>query len=92
MDETSILLCHLTSRKVLISSHDLRRYRGAVVNRTLITAIECIVADGSFLVPLIVWPSATTRSNWYTYPTPRWRFTCSKTGYTNAEISRYLTR
>lgn len=87
MDETGILLSHLTSRKVLVSSHDLRRYRGAAVNRTLITAIECIAADGSYLVPLIVWPSATTRSNWYTHPTPHWRFACSKTGYTNAEIS-----
>jgi Tc5 transposase DNA-binding domain len=70
MDETDVLLSYLTSRKVLVSSHDLRRYRGAAVNRTLITAIECIAADGSYLVPLIVWPSATTRNNWYTHPTP----------------------
>ena len=33
-----------------------------------------------------MWPAATTRSNWYTHPTPGWHFTCSKTGYTNAEI------
>jgi Tc5 transposase DNA-binding domain len=52
--ETGVLLSHLTSRKALVSSHDLRRYRGAAMNRTLITAIECIAADGSYLVPLIV--------------------------------------
>jgi hypothetical protein len=87
MDETGILLSNLTSRKVLVNSQDMRRYRAAVVNRTLITAVECIAADGSYLPPLIVWPAATTRGNWYTHSTPGWRFTCSKTGYTNAEIS-----
>ena len=86
MDETGILLSQLTSCKVLVRSDDPRRYRAAPVNRTLITAIECIAADGSYPPPLIVWPAATTRSNWYTYPTPGWHFTCSKTGYINAEI------
>jgi hypothetical protein len=80
MDETGILLSNLTSRKVLVNSQDMRRYRAAVVNRTLITAVECIAADGSYLPPLIVWPAATARGNWYTHSTPGWRFTCSKTG------------
>jgi hypothetical protein len=86
MDETGILLSNLTSRKVLVNSYNLR-YRAAPMNRTLITAVECIAADGSYLPPLIVWPAATSRSNWCTHPTPGWRFACSKTGYTNAEIS-----
>ena len=92
LDETGVLLSQLRSRKVLVQSDDLRRHRGAPVNRTLITAIECIAADGSYLPPLIVWPAATTRSTWYTHPTPGWRFACSKTGYTNAEISLHWVK
>lgn len=63
MNETDILLSHLTSHKVLVSSHDLRRYCGIAVNRTLITAIKYIATDGSYLVPLIIWSFATTHSN-----------------------------
>lgn len=87
MDETGILLSNLTSRKVLVSSHDVRRYRGTPVDRTLITAVKYIAADGSCLASLIIWPPATRWSNWYTHPTPGWHFVCSKTGYTNTEIS-----
>jgi len=62
MDETGVLLSVLNSLKVLVSSKDLRKYRGAAVKRTNITAIECISADGRHLDPLIIWPAATHRS------------------------------
>jgi hypothetical protein len=54
IDETGILLNYLISRKVLVSSHNFRRYRRAAVNRTLITAIEYIAADGLYLIPFII--------------------------------------
>ena len=72
-----------------MSRHNLRNYRGAGVKRTLVTAIERISADGRCLAPLIIWPAATHRSTWTTYPTPGWHFACSKTGYTDTEISLY---
>jgi hypothetical protein len=87
MDETGVLLSVLTSLKVLVGTDDLRSYRGAGVKRTLITAIECVSADGRSLFPLIVWPAATHRSTWTTYPTPGWHFTCSKSEYTDSAIS-----
>ena len=89
MDETGVLLGRLGSLKVLVGRDELRNYRGAGVQRTLITAIECISADGRFLDPLIIWPAATHRSNWTVHPTPGWHFACSKTGYTDAAISLY---
>lgn len=89
MDETGILLSVLNSLKVLVSKDDLRKHRGTAVKRTLITAIECISADGRSLHPLIIWPAATHRSSWTTHPTPGWHFACSKTGYTNTDISLY---
>jgi hypothetical protein len=46
MDETGVLLSSLASLKVLVGKDDMRDYRGAGVKRTLITAIECISADG----------------------------------------------
>lgn len=39
--------------------------------------------------PLIIWPTSTHRSPWTTHETPGWHYACSKTGYTNTEISLY---
>lgn len=88
MDETGVLLSVLGSLKVLTGKDDVN-HRGVGVKRTLITAIECISADGRSLHPLIIWPAATHRSNWTTYPTPGWHFACSQTGYTDTIISLY---
>jgi hypothetical protein len=87
IDETGVLLSILSSLKVLVSKQGLRNYRGAGVKRTLVTAIECISADGRHLALLIIWPASIHRSTWTTYPTPGWHFTCSKSGYTDTEIS-----
>jgi hypothetical protein len=62
MDETGVLLSVLNSLKVLVGKNELRDYRGAGVKRTLITAIECVSADGRRLYPLIIWPAATHQS------------------------------
>jgi hypothetical protein len=74
MDETGVLLSMLGSVKVLVGRDDLRGHRGVGVKRTLVTANECISADGEKLPPLIIWPAATHRSNWTTYPTPKWHY------------------
>lgn len=89
MDEIGIFLSVLSSLKVLVSKDDLRKHRGTTVKRTLVTAIECMSADGRYLYPLIIWLAATYRSSWTTHPTPGWHFTCTKIGYTNIEISLY---
>jgi hypothetical protein len=87
MDETGIMLSMLGSVKVLVGKDDARNYRGAGVKRTMLTAIECISADGRSLLPLIIWPASTHRSNWTTYPTPGWHYACSESGYTDSKIS-----
>lgn len=87
MDETGVMLSKLGSLKVLVGKDDLRAYRGAGVQRTMVTAIECISADGGSLLPLIIWPAATHRSTWTTHPTPGWHFACSQSGYTDNKIS-----
>ena len=70
MDETGVILSILGSVKVLVSKDNPRDYKGAGVKRTTVTAIECISADGRFLLPLIIWPASTYRSNWTIYLTP----------------------
>lgn len=70
MDETGIMLSMLNSVKVLVGKDDTRGSRGARVKRTMVTAIECISADGRCLKPMIIWPATTHRNNWTTYPTP----------------------
>lgn len=87
MDETGVMLSSLASVNVLVGKDDQRDYRGARVERTVVTAIECISADGRYLDPMVIWPAATHRSNWTTHPTPGWHYACSESGYTDSEIS-----
>jgi hypothetical protein len=87
MDETGVMLSMLGSAKVLVGKSDMRSYRGARVKRKMVTAIECISADGRYLNPLIIWPATTHRSNWTTFPTPGWQYACTATGYTDSYVS-----
>lgn len=87
MDETGVILSMLGSVKVLIGKDDLRGHRGASINRTLVTAIECISADGRSLSPLVIWPALTHWSNWTTHPTPGWHYGVSENGYNDSKIS-----
>jgi len=87
MDETGVMLSMLGGVKVLVGKDDMQDYRGALVKRTTVTAIECISADGRYLDPMIIWPASTHRANWTTYPTPGWHYACSETGYTDSKIS-----
>jgi hypothetical protein len=54
MDEIRVMLCKLGSVKVLIRSEDPRDYKGTSVKRTLVTAIECINANGKSLLLMII--------------------------------------
>lgn len=36
---------------------------------------------------MIIWPAATHRANWITYPTPGWHYAYSDTGYTDSYIT-----
>lgn len=53
----------------------------------MVTVIECISADGTSFPPIIIWPATTHRSDWTAYPTPRWHYACSESGYTGSKIS-----
>jgi hypothetical protein len=81
------MLCMLSSIKVLVGKNDVLNYRGAGVRHSMVTAIECISADGRSLDPMIIWPATTHRSNWTTYRTPGWHYACSESGYTDSRIS-----
>ncbi|EMR88324.1 hypothetical protein BcDW1_3031 [Botrytis cinerea BcDW1] len=87
MDETGVMLSMPGSVKVLVSKHDTRDYRGARVKRTTVTAIECISSDGRYLNPMIIWPASTHRSNWTTFPTLKWQYAYSDSGYNDSKIS-----
>ena len=87
------MLSMLSSVKVLVGKDDIRDYRGASVKRQMVSAIECVSADGRSLAPLIIWPASTHRSNWTTYPTPGWHYGHSENGYNDSKISlEWLTR
>ena len=80
MGETGGMLSMLGSVKVLVGKDDLRDYRGVGVKRTMVPAIECVSANGWSLLPLIIWPASTDRSNWTTYPTLGWHYAHSENG------------
>jgi hypothetical protein len=93
MDETGVMLSKLGSVKVLAGKDDRRDYRGAGMKRTMVTAVEYISADGRALLPLIIWPASTHRSNWTTYPTPGWHYGFSDNGYNDSKVClEWLTR
>lgn len=93
MDETEVMLSKLGSIKVLVRHDDKRDYRGARVERQMVTAVECISADGSYLKPLVIWPASTHRANWTTFPTPGWHYALSDSGYADSKISlEWLTK
>ncbi|KAK7192756.1 hypothetical protein PSPO01_01464 [Paraphaeosphaeria sporulosa] len=54
------MLSMLGSVKVLVGKDDRRHYRGARVKRT---AVKCIIADGRYLNPIIIWLATTHRSD-----------------------------
>ena len=87
IDETRVMLSMLGSAKVLVGKDDRQGSRGAGVKRTIVTAIECISADGRALLPLIIWPASTHRSNWTTYSTPGWHYAHLENGYNDSKIS-----
>lgn len=63
IDKTGVMLYILGSVKVLVSKDNPRDYRGTGVKQTIVTAIEYISADGRSLLPMIIWPAITHRSN-----------------------------
>jgi hypothetical protein len=87
MDETGVMLSKLGSVKVLVGQDDRRDYRGARVERQMVTAVECISADGRYLKPMVIWPASTHRANWTTFPTPGWHYAFSDSGYADSKIS-----
>jgi hypothetical protein len=87
IDKTGVLLSMLGSVKVLIDKDDKRDYRGVGVKRKIVTAIKYVSSDSRSLLPLIIWPALTHRSNWTMYLTPRWHYRHSKNGYNDAKIS-----
>lgn len=87
MDETGVLLSVLGSSKYLVSAEMHKSHRGTDSKRTLITAVECISADGRSLPPLVIFPGVDLRNNWVCHDAPDWQFSCSKKGYMNSAIN-----
>lgn len=87
MDETGVMFSVLGALKVVVDRDELRAMRPSCVQWTLITAVECVSADGRYLHPLSIWPAATLHSSWTTHPTPGWHFACSPSGYTDTAIN-----
>jgi hypothetical protein len=70
MDETGVMLSMLNSIKILVRKEDPRDYRGIIMKRKSITAIEYISADSRVLSPMIIWPATILRDNCYMFETP----------------------
>jgi hypothetical protein len=54
IDEIGVMLCMLSSVKVLVSKDDPWDYRGMGVKQTMVTTIECISANGRSLLLMII--------------------------------------
>jgi hypothetical protein len=54
MDETRVMLSKLGSVKVLVRQDDRRDYHSVRVERQMVSAVECISADGRYLKPMVI--------------------------------------
>lgn len=57
IDKTGVMLSMPNSVKVLVSKDNVRGggcHRGARIKQTMVTAIECVSADGRYLNPIII--------------------------------------
>ena len=57
MDETEVMLCKLSSVKVLAGKDDPQDYRGVGIKWTMVTAVKCISTNGRSLLPMVIWPA-----------------------------------
>jgi hypothetical protein len=87
MDETRVMLSKLGSVKVLVGQDDRRDYHSVRVERQMVSAVECISADGRYLKPMVIWPASTYRANWTTFPMLGWHYAFSDSGYADSKIS-----
>lgn len=83
MDETRTGISVSRSRKYVVAKDDKSDVKGPKINRTQVTALECISASGRRLHPFIIWPTSTLRSDWTIHETPGWHFGYTETGYSN---------
>jgi hypothetical protein len=51
IDEAGIMLSKLGSVNALVGANDIRDYRGARVQRKMMTVVECISTDSRYLKP-----------------------------------------
>jgi hypothetical protein len=87
MDETRTMLSVPKTVKVVVNKDNKQASKGVRINRTNVTAIECVSADGRYLNPMIIWPASTHRANWTTHKTPGWYYATSEKGSTDSYIS-----
>ena len=62
-DETKVALALLKALKVLVSAEEITQYKEAGKNTELITVIKYISAVKKALLPMVIWPAHTYRSN-----------------------------
>jgi hypothetical protein len=63
MDKMGVILCMLSSIKILLSKNNPQDYKGVGVKCIMITTIKCINANNRSLLLMIIWLATTYRSN-----------------------------
>jgi hypothetical protein len=63
MNKTGVMLSMLDLLKVLVIRDDQWNHKGAGIKRNIVTAIECVSVKSRALMPPIIWPSSTNRTN-----------------------------
>lgn len=59
MDETGTMLSMPKAVKVVVDKDNKQGHKGGRIDRSTVTAIECLSADGRYLNPMIIWPAST---------------------------------
>lgn len=82
MDGTGFCLGTSQSSRVLVNTRELQNWKVQHSRQEWITAIECILASGVALPPLLIFKAKHANSGWIPYSTPpNWRFSTSTSSW-----------
>ena len=86
MDESGYAIGEIEATKCIINANIRQQFQSKPGRQEWVTSVECICADGTALLPLIIFKGEKVSARWVTENIcDDWRFTCNSKGWTSNE-------
>src|SRR5438270_4962125 len=84
MDETGFSIDTIQSFRVIINKEMRRQFQAQPGHQEWISVVECISADKTVLLPLVIYKGEALCTHWIPIEFPHtWRFSCNTRGWTS---------